>query len=67
MHSAWVAFASNGEPGWPGYEPDNRWVQTFDDRVSTLVHDPRAEELRVLGRRRPRDADEVSSSGRVAT
>jgi len=66
-HSAWVAFATNGEPGWPGYEPRSRAVQTFDGPGSSLVHDPRAEELRALGQARPQGPGEVASSGRVAT
>lgn len=29
MHAAWVAFARDGDPGWPGYEPDRRAVRIF--------------------------------------
>jgi len=67
MHSAWVAFATNGEPGWPEYQPGDRTVQTFDGPGSTLVRDPRADELRALRHGRPRDPGAVGSSGRVAT
>jgi para-nitrobenzyl esterase len=29
MHAAWVAFARDGDPGWPAYEPDRRAVRIF--------------------------------------
>jgi carboxylesterase type B len=40
MHAAWVSFATTGDPGWPGYDPDSRTTVVFntDTRV---VHDPR--------------------------
>ena len=41
MHAAWVAFASTGDPGWPGYEPGRRATMRFD-AVSRVVEDPRA-------------------------
>jgi carboxylesterase type B len=46
MHSAWVAFAATGDPGWPPYGPDRRATMRFDttDRV---VEDPRAWERRL--------------------
>jgi para-nitrobenzyl esterase len=43
MHSAWVDFASTGEPGWAAYTPDERVVMRFDS-PSDVVVDPRAEE-----------------------
>jgi para-nitrobenzyl esterase len=45
MHSAWVGFASTGEPGWAPYTPDQRVVMRFD-AISEVVIDPRAEERR---------------------
>jgi para-nitrobenzyl esterase len=30
MHSAWVAFATNGNPGWPRYEARDRLTKIFD-------------------------------------
>ncbi|MEU3271190.1 carboxylesterase family protein [Saccharomonospora sp. NPDC006951] len=39
MHTAWVAFADHGDPGWPRYEPTHRPVMRFDTR-SALVRDP---------------------------
>ncbi len=44
MHTAWVAFAAGGDPGWPRYTPSERAVMVFDVR-SAVVHDPRADEL----------------------
>lgn len=29
MHAAWVAFARDGDPGWPAYEADRRTVRIF--------------------------------------
>ena len=40
MHTAWVAFATNGDPGWPAYELDRRATMRFD-LCSTVVEDPR--------------------------
>ncbi len=44
MHAAWVAFATDGDPGWPRYTPEERAVMVFDE-TSSLVHDPRPDEL----------------------
>ncbi|HEX8120141.1 MAG TPA: carboxylesterase family protein [Solirubrobacteraceae bacterium] len=44
MHRAWVAFARDGDPGWPAYEPERRAVMRFAAPESTLTEDPRAEE-----------------------
>jgi para-nitrobenzyl esterase len=41
MHRAWVAFAHDGDPGWPAYEPATRPVMVFDEH-STVVEDPGA-------------------------
>jgi para-nitrobenzyl esterase len=30
MRAAWTAFAADGDPGWPAYEPDRRLSQIFD-------------------------------------
>jgi para-nitrobenzyl esterase len=30
MHGAWVRFITDGEPGWPAYEPDHRTTMIFD-------------------------------------
>jgi para-nitrobenzyl esterase len=51
MHTAWIAFASSGTPGWPQYNLEQRATMRFDT-TSQVVDDPRSEE-RVLweGRR----------------
>jgi para-nitrobenzyl esterase len=51
MHTAWVAFARGGDPGWPQYDLKLRMTMRLDT-TSELVEDPRPAE-RVLweGRR----------------
>ncbi|HEX5406621.1 MAG TPA: carboxylesterase/lipase family protein [Pseudonocardiaceae bacterium] len=44
MHARWVAFARDGDPGWPAYNTGSRTVMTFDSPTSGLVDDPRADE-----------------------
>jgi para-nitrobenzyl esterase len=44
MHGRWVAFARDGDPGWPAYDPRRRAVMTFDSPASAVVDDPRADE-----------------------
>ena len=46
MHAAWVAFAVNGNPGWPRYDLVRRATMRFDE-TPELVDDPRSTE-RVL-------------------
>jgi para-nitrobenzyl esterase len=43
MHARWVAFARDGDPGWPAYDLARRPVMTFDDGAH-VVDDPRAAE-----------------------
>ena len=47
MHAAWVAFATNGEPGWPKYvaqgAPGRRATMRFD-ATSKVVDDPLSRE-----------------------
>jgi para-nitrobenzyl esterase len=43
MHSAWAAFASDGDPGWPRYDLEQRATMRFDT-IPQLVEDPRSEE-----------------------
>jgi para-nitrobenzyl esterase len=45
MHRAWVAFARDGDPGWPAYETATRPTMRFDAR-SELVHDPDGDDRR---------------------
>jgi para-nitrobenzyl esterase len=39
MHSAWVAFARHGDPGWAPYDADSRQTMIFDAK-SAVVGDP---------------------------
>ncbi|MFF9012135.1 carboxylesterase/lipase family protein [Streptomyces sp. NPDC014870] len=51
MHSAWVRFATTGDPGWRPWD-GARPVMTFgrpDDDGPTVVESPREEELRAWG------------------
>jgi para-nitrobenzyl esterase len=43
MHSAWVAFATSRDPGWPAYDLGRRATMRFDT-TSRVVDDPRAAE-----------------------
>ncbi|GAA1674214.1 carboxylesterase family protein [Fodinicola feengrottensis] len=45
MHKAWISFATNGNPGWQPYESTSRPIMLFDAPDSTLIHNPRADEL----------------------
>jgi para-nitrobenzyl esterase len=47
MHARWVAFAQDGDPGWPAYDTTSRPVMTFDADGTTLVNDPREDERRL--------------------
>ncbi len=42
MHAAWVAFATNGDPGWPSYDLKRRASMRFDT-ASGVVDEPRYE------------------------
>jgi para-nitrobenzyl esterase len=46
IHRAWVAFATDGEPGWPPYETERRCTMRFAVPASEVVRDPRGEERR---------------------
>ncbi|MFJ7157381.1 carboxylesterase/lipase family protein [Streptomyces sp. NPDC101118] len=38
MRAAWTAFASDGDPGWPAYDPAQRPVQLFDARPALAAY-----------------------------
>ena len=40
MHRAWIAFARTGDPGWDGYDLENRRVMRFDQPQGSLLDDP---------------------------
>ncbi|MGZ3339616.1 MAG: carboxylesterase/lipase family protein, partial [Reyranella sp.] len=46
MHSAWVAFATRGDPGWPQYDLGRRATMRFDT-ISQIVDDPRSWERKL--------------------
>jgi para-nitrobenzyl esterase len=41
MHSAWMRFATDGDPGWPAYDLVRRATMRFDT-TSQVVDDPRS-------------------------
>ncbi|HEX9036993.1 MAG TPA: carboxylesterase/lipase family protein [Ktedonobacterales bacterium] len=51
MHTAWVAFAMFGDPGWPRYSVPRRATMRFDEYVE-VVEDPWAMEREVWEGRR---------------
>jgi para-nitrobenzyl esterase len=46
MHTAWVAFAKTGDPGWRGWDR-SRPVMVFDSPTSHVVEAPREDERAV--------------------
>jgi para-nitrobenzyl esterase len=46
MHKSWVAFAKNGDPGWPKYESRQRATMQFN-ASPRVVDDPRAWERKL--------------------
>ncbi|GAA4990213.1 carboxylesterase family protein [Kitasatospora paranensis] len=51
MHAAWIAFATSGSPGWPGYETRRRTTMRFD-AVSEVLVDPRSDQRALWDGRR---------------
>jgi len=51
MHGAWVAFARDGDPGWPAYDDGRRPVMHFDEE-SSVLDDPGGDERRLWEGRR---------------
>ncbi|MFE6925677.1 carboxylesterase/lipase family protein [Nocardia sp. NPDC057663] len=48
IHAAWVAFATDGDPGWAPFDSADKRVRIFDIPESSTVADPRAVELDAL-------------------
>lgn len=46
MRAAWVAFATDGDPGWPAYDRERRLVQGFD-ADSVVTADPEGASRRI--------------------
>jgi para-nitrobenzyl esterase len=43
MRTAWTAFATQSDPGWPAYDPDRRLTQVFDtSSVATTYPEERS-------------------------
>ncbi|MGV9270629.1 carboxylesterase/lipase family protein [Kitasatospora sp. NPDC003701] len=51
VRRAWIAFATDGRPGWPAYTPHDRVTRIFDTHP-TLVSDPRPHERTLWDSRR---------------
>jgi para-nitrobenzyl esterase len=62
MHSAWLSFARDGDPGWPAYTPQHRAVLVFDV-ASNVVLDPRADEVACWPPADPGRAGQFSQGG----
>jgi para-nitrobenzyl esterase len=45
MHRAWIAFARNGDPGWPAYDETRRATMRFDEN-SDVLDDPQGAQRR---------------------
>jgi len=43
MHAAWVAFATEGDPGWPQYDLARRSTMRFN-ATPEIVSDPHSAE-----------------------
>ncbi|GAB3580800.1 carboxylesterase/lipase family protein [Calidifontibacter terrae] len=44
MHTAWVAFATKGDPGWTPYDRSDRTTRRFATEGPDVVEDPRGED-----------------------
>ena len=38
MRAAWTKFATDGEPGWPGYDHDKRLTRVFDTEPAVVPY-----------------------------
>lgn len=45
IRTAWTAFATNGDPGWPAYEPEKRLTQLLDNRTAVTAYPEEASRL----------------------
>ncbi|MFC6012667.1 carboxylesterase/lipase family protein [Nocardia lasii] len=50
IHAAWVAFATDGNPGWPAFTDAEKNVRVFDSPESSTATDLRPDELAALRR-----------------
>jgi para-nitrobenzyl esterase len=45
IRAAWIAFAADGDPGWPAYDAEQRLVQLFDTRPAVTAYPEEASRL----------------------
>ena len=45
IRAAWTAFAADGDPGWPAFDPEQRLVQLLDARPSVSAYPEEASRL----------------------
>ncbi|MBP2320370.1 para-nitrobenzyl esterase [Kibdelosporangium banguiense] len=45
MRTAWTAFATHGDPGWPAYDTEQRLTQLFDTEPAVAVYPEEASRL----------------------
>ena len=38
MRAAWTTFATDGDPGWPGYDRDERLTRVFDTEPAVVPY-----------------------------
>jgi para-nitrobenzyl esterase len=38
MRAAWTGFATDGDPGWPAYDPDRRLTRVFDNPSAVMAY-----------------------------
>ena len=42
LSAAWSAFAADGDPGWPAYDPVGQLTRVFDSESSTVTYPEQA-------------------------
>jgi para-nitrobenzyl esterase len=52
IHSAWVRFIADGDPGWPAYDTDTRSTAIFTEKLE-VASDPAGDERRRWDQRQP--------------
>jgi para-nitrobenzyl esterase len=52
IHSAWVRFITDGDPGWPAYDTDTRATGIFTEKLE-VASDPAGDERRLWEGRQP--------------
>jgi para-nitrobenzyl esterase len=38
IRAAWIGFATDGDPGWPAYDPDRRLTRVFDNPSAVMAY-----------------------------